>query len=95
MSLLKPTHVEARPNHRLYLRYADGAEGEVDVADLSGRGVFECWNDPAIFESVRLGADGSLQWGDDIELCADAMYMRLTGRSAEQAFNARQVTLDA
>ena len=38
--------VEVRPlsNCRIWLRYADGTEGEVDRAHLGGQGVFTVWS---------------------------------------------------
>jgi hypothetical protein len=81
-----PTSVKARPNFRIWLRYDDGIEGEVDLSDLAGRGVFVVWNDPEVFRDVRLGSHGAIEWQPDIDLCPDAMYLRLTGKSPEDLF---------
>lgn len=94
--MARPVAVKARVNFRIWLRYDDGTEGEVDLSDLAGRGVFEAWNDDAFFKSVRLGSHGAIQWGSDIDLCPDAMYLRLTGRSPEDLFpSLRSVRSDA
>lgn len=82
----KPVEVKPRSNYRLWLRYDDGEQGEVDLSDLAGRGVFAAWGDAAFFESVRLGAHGEIEWGADIDLCPDALYLRLTGKTPEQIF---------
>jgi hypothetical protein len=88
--------VKALPNVRIWLRYDDGAAGEVDLSDLAGRGVFQAWNDVAFFNSVRLAAHGAIEWGSDIDLCPDAMYLRLTGKTPEEIFpNLRSVHADA
>ena len=55
---------------------------------LGGRGVFQAWRDPVFFLAVRLGSHGAIEWGSAIDLCPDAMYMCLTGRSPEQVFPA-------
>ena len=34
--LIRPTHVEARLGFRVWLRYSDGAAGEIDLSDLAG-----------------------------------------------------------
>lgn len=86
--MAKPVDVKALANFRIWLRYDDGAEGEVDLSDLAGRGVFQAWNDANFFGSVRIGSHGTIAWGDDIDLCPDATYMRLTGKSPEEVFPA-------
>ena len=35
--------IEARQNFRLYVRFDDGVEGEADLSDVAGRGVFRRW----------------------------------------------------
>jgi Protein of unknown function (DUF2442) len=92
----KPTDVKPLPNHRIWLRYDDGTEGEVDLSDLAGQGVFEPWNDPAFFNTVHLGSHGAIEWSPDLDLCPDAMYIRLTGKSVAEVFpDIRLVSTDA
>ena len=79
--MIRPTEVEAREGCRIWLRYSDGAAGEIDLSDLAGRGVFKAWNDRACFETVHLTPAGGIAWGEDIELCPDALFMQLTGKS--------------
>ena len=79
------TDVEARDGYRIWLRYSDGAAGEVDLSDLAGRGVFKVWLDRTFLEGVHVSGHGSIVWSDDVELCEDALYMALTGQSAERA----------
>ena len=43
--MLKPVEVRALDGYRLWLRYADGTEGEVDLSHLAGKGVFKVWSD--------------------------------------------------
>ena len=79
--MLQPVKIEAREGYRIWLRYADGAAGEVDLSDIAGRGVFAVWNDRARFESVRIGPSREITWGGDAELCPDALYLRLAGKA--------------
>jgi len=85
-AMLKPVEVRALPGYKLWLRYEDGAHGEVDLSGLVGKGVFQVWNDPHAFEAVTIGESGELTWGDEVELCPDAMYMRITGKSPHEVF---------
>ena len=45
--MIRPIEAAAREGFRLWLRYDDGASGEVDLSDLAGRGVFAAWIDRA------------------------------------------------
>ena len=82
----RPLEVRPLPNFRLWLRYDDGTEGEVDLSDLAGRGVVKVWNDAEFFQSVKIGPQGELAWSDDVDLCSDSVYMRLTGKSPDEVF---------
>ena len=74
---------------------AFGAAGEVDLSSLVGQGVFSAWKDPACFASVSIGDAAQLCWTSDIELCADALYLDLTGKSADQVFRRGNIHADA
>ncbi len=58
--------------------------GRVDLAGLAGRGVFQAWNNPGCFERVCIAPHRVVAWDDGIELCADALYLDLTGKSLEE-----------
>jgi hypothetical protein len=88
--LVTPTHVEARPGYRLYIEFADGTTGEVDLSRLAGKGVFEIWNDYSFFEDVRIGDHREIKWNEQIELSADSLYLELTHKSPEELFPALQ-----
>jgi len=84
--LIRPIRVEARPGYHIYLEFADGTNGEVDLSRLAGKGVFRVWNDYRVFENVRLGNHREIQWDDEIELCANSLYLELTHKSPEDLF---------
>ena len=84
--MYKVIEVKALPDYRLWVRYDDGAEGEVDLSHLAGRGVFAAWDDYKVFESVHISSSGAPSWNDDIDICPDALYLQVTGKTAEQVF---------
>ncbi len=84
--MFQPLSVMPLPGFRIHLLFADGVEGDVDLSHLAGRGVFSLWNNPNAFQSVSVGPDGSIQWSDEVELCPDALYLELTGKSPEEVF---------
>jgi hypothetical protein len=82
----KPLEVKPLPHFRLWLRYDDGTVGEVDLSDLAGRGVLKGWDSQEFFKQVKIGSHGEISWSADINLCSDALYMRLTKKSPEDVF---------
>lgn len=85
--MVQITEVRALPGHRLFVRFADDVRGEVDLSHLVGQGVFEAWRDEAFFAQVHLGEHGQIAWSDQIDLCPDAIYMQITGRSVSQVLS--------
>ena len=82
MAIFKLAEIQPRSVYRLRLRYVDGAEGVVDLSGLVGRGVFKRLEDSDQFENVYVTESGDVVWSDDLELCADTLYMKVIGRSA-------------
>ncbi|MDX1740996.1 MAG: DUF2442 domain-containing protein [Rhodothermales bacterium] len=82
-------------NCRLRLRFDSGEDGVVDLSDLAGRGVFEMWREEGVFEAVEVTSAGALRWGTDIDLCPDAMYLRMTGKSPEDEFESLRSGVNA
>jgi len=80
--------VAAQPlaNYRLWLRFTDGAEGEVDLSHLVGRGVFARWNNPAEFAKVVVDPKTrTVRWPGDIDLDPDVLYSKVTGKAIPEA----------
>jgi len=84
----KISEVKVLQGYRLELVFDDGARGVVDLSDLVGKGVFAIWRDRRIFEQVQIGSFGELVWGDQIDLCPDALYLKATGKKPEDVFPA-------
>ncbi|MBI2827061.1 MAG: DUF2442 domain-containing protein [Planctomycetia bacterium] len=83
--------VETRPldGHRLYVRFEDGVEGAVDVAQcVPLEGVFAALRDRAEFLRVRVDPElGTVVWQCGADLDPDVLYARITGE-ALPAFDA-------
>jgi len=85
--MIKITEARALVPYRLYVKFSDGVEGEIELSDLAGQGVFAAWNDPKVFEQLRISPTRrSLEWKNRIDLCADSLYMRVTGKAAQNLF---------
>ena len=80
--------VKVLPGYRLELEFDDGVSGTVDLSEAVGKGVFAVWRDPLVFEQVGIGSAGELVWGEKIDLCPDALCLKVTGKKPEDMFPA-------
>ncbi len=73
--------------HRLFLCFADGAEGELDLAPpLRFDGVFAPLRDPAGFGQARVDPElGTVVWPSGADLCPDVLcgWLREARAAAE------------
>jgi hypothetical protein len=60
----------------------------VDLSHLAGKGVFALWNNYENFKKISVVENRRLTWSDEIELDADSLYMKLTGKTPEELFPA-------
>jgi hypothetical protein len=76
--------VETRPGFTVWVRFEDGVEGEVDLSDLAGRGVFKRWTDnPSEFQEAAVDPEsGTVVWPGGLDVAPDRLYsevLRATG----------------
>ncbi|MBI5092016.1 MAG: DUF2442 domain-containing protein [Candidatus Hydrogenedentes bacterium] len=84
----KVIEVQPLDGFKLALTFDDGTKGVVDLSDLAGRGVFSLWLEAGVFQNVRIGSSGELAWGDEVDLCPDSLYLRVTGKSVDEVLSA-------
>jgi len=83
----KVTKLRPLSNYRLWLRFEDTTEGTVDLSDLAGRGVFGIWKAHSkSFDRVHIGTSGEVVWDDNLDLCPNSLYMKITNQSVEDVF---------
>lgn len=92
---IRPLEVEARDRYRLWVRFDDGVEGEVDLSHRAGRGVFAIWDTPGVFQRVSITSSRSIRWTEEAELCCDAVYLEITGREPEEIMPGLRAYADA
>ena len=83
----KVISVAALKNYRIRLQFEDRVEGEADLSHLAGKGVFAAWKDDRVWNSVGVGLSGEVRWGNQIDLCPDALYLKVTGKKPEDLFD--------
>jgi hypothetical protein len=69
------------PDFRLKLTFDNTEVGVVDLSSLAGRGVFAAWQQPGVFNQVVVTDDGAVEWPGEIDLCPDALYLTMTGKT--------------
>ena len=83
---MKITNAKPLERFRVFLRFNDGASGTVDLSHLAGQGVFRAWLENGFFERLSISAEGALQWPEDLDLCPDALYLQMAGKTAADLF---------
>jgi hypothetical protein len=91
----KVTTVKVLENYRVRLRFNDGVEGEVDFSPKPRTGVYAFWNNYENFRNVRIGELGELLWSDQVDFCADSLWLQVTGQKPEVLLNQKPPTVHA
>ncbi len=81
-----PTEVEALDHYCIRVKFSDGVEGIVDLSHLANQGVFAIWNDYDVFRQVHIGSGGEIAWNDQIDLCPDTVYLKITGKKPQDIY---------
>jgi hypothetical protein len=81
--------VKALPKFQLWLRFEDGLEGEADLSELAGRGVFRRWaENPAEFLQAEVDSEsGTVVWPGGLDVAPDRLYRDVL-RSSDRARSA-------
>lgn len=81
------TKVQYLGGHRLWLRFDDGVEGELDLSKhLTFDGVFAPHRDPEFFAKVTLDDFGTVSWPNDTDWDPLVLYALVTGQDAATLF---------
>ena len=82
--IAKPVSVQALDNYSIFVRFADGIQGIVNLGHLADKGVFRAWNENNLFKLVHIDEYGAIAWNEDIDICPDNVYLQLKGITFEQ-----------
>ena len=69
--------VEALEEFQLHVRFEDGTEGTISIADRLFGPVFEPLRAPDLFKQVAIDEFGVICWPNGADLAPDALYERL------------------
>lgn len=82
--MIKIIEIKPLKNYKLHLKYNDGVEGDIDLSDLVGKGVFDKFKDVEFFNSVRISESGAPAWDNDLDIDPLNTYLSITGKTFEQ-----------
>ncbi|MBI5529188.1 MAG: DUF2442 domain-containing protein [Deltaproteobacteria bacterium] len=77
---MKINRAQALKRFTVEIEFDDGLIATVDLSNLAGKGVFAVWAAPGAFEDCTVGSGGELMWRCGVDLCADALYLKATGK---------------
>ena len=87
--MLKIIAVRPLPSFKIWVKFQDGVEGQVDLSGLVGKGVFSKWKEPGFFESVFIDKEShTVAWPGGIDLSPESLYTEITGKRLLKATNA-------
>jgi hypothetical protein len=80
--LVHVTHAQPRGGHRVWLRFNDGIEGEIDLSTALRGPVFEPLRDPTYFAEFQV--DDTLIWPNGADYAPEFLYERVLERRSAQ-----------
>jgi len=85
--------VKVLDGYRLFLRFKDGVEGEIDISDVVPfEGVFARIRDRDEFVKVLVDHQwGTICWPGELDLAPEPLYERLTAGDKSRMYQAERV----
>ncbi len=75
--------VKPLPAYRLFVEFADGVKGEVDLSDRLFGTVFEPLKDPEFFSQAGIDQFGVVCWPNGADLAHEDLHQTLTAPHAD------------
>ena len=75
--------VKPEPDYRLFVRFADGSGGRVQLAPEDLKGVLAPLREPSFFKQVFVDR-GAVAWPAETDLAPDAMYRQIAGERSSR-----------
>jgi tRNA U34 5-methylaminomethyl-2-thiouridine-forming methyltransferase MnmC len=83
--MVAATDINVLEGYRLWVRFADGVSGEIELADRLFGPVFEPLRDPELFKLARIDEFGAICWPNGADLAPDAVYAKLRAAKSHDA----------
>ena len=77
--------LEPRPEYQLFVEFADGVSGVIDLSRRLFGAMFEPLRDPEVFRAAQIDEFGAPCWPNGADLAPDALYLQLKNRTPNVA----------
>ena len=85
--MIRIAHAVITEGLKLKLTFGNGVSGTVEFSELATSPLFSPLTNDEFFENVTIVRDGrALAWGEELEICADSLFLRITGKHPEDIF---------
>ncbi len=75
--------VELREGWKIWVRFADGVEGEHDVSDLKNFSRYSPLTDRAVFNGIYVNDVNGIAWLNDLEIAPCPIYDDLKAKTRQ------------
>ena len=91
MEFPKIKSVSAIGKYKLFIKFSDLTEGEYDLNDFAGKGVFKSWDIDNNFFKVSVNPDsGAITWPGDLDIDTINAYCKIKGVEVDEYLNSKQ-----
>jgi hypothetical protein len=84
-AIVNPIEVHSAGERRLWILFADGVSGEIDLQHLAGKGIFKKWDYAVPFDGVHINPENhAVAWNEELEIDSYNLYLQLIGKTFEE-----------
>ena len=82
--MIKPIEVKAIEKYKVWVKFSDGVQGELDLSHLAGKPVFKFWDEGDEFYKAYIHPlSDAVTWKEDVDIDPLNMYLKITGKKFE------------
>ncbi|MBI1812464.1 DUF2442 domain-containing protein [Candidatus Peregrinibacteria bacterium] len=74
--MMKIQSVQALPDMKVHVVFADGIQSTIDLSDLLSKGIAQELRDPSHFKTVRIDSGGGIEWDNGFDICPNVVRER-------------------
>lgn len=87
---MKPQLKSVKPLelYKLFVEFADGTKGFLNLEHLAGKGVFKAWDEEKTFFDVYISPESkAITWPGELDIDTYNVYFKIKGITPDQYFH--------